>query len=126
VAAPCARPTALVSAGNRLPGVPKSDAYATLRWGEDLGLHASINAQYVGDVPTNDLNTVAAPSYTIFGADTGYGVELTHYRVNGFLRVNNLLNRHYVGSVIVDDSNSRYFEPGSGFDVLAGVTVLFK
>jgi hypothetical protein len=26
----------------------------------------------------------------------------------------------------VDDSNSRYFEPGSGFDVLAGVSVVFK
>jgi iron complex outermembrane receptor protein len=53
-------------------------------------------------------------------------VELQHYKVNGFVRINNLLNRHYVGSVIVDDSNSRYFEPGSGLDVLAGVSVVFK
>ena len=97
-----------------------------LRWGEDLGLHASVNAQYVSDVATNDVNSVFAPAYTIFGADTGYGVELQHYRVNGFVRINNLLNRHYVGSVIVDDSNGRYFEPGSGFDVLAGVSVVFK
>jgi iron complex outermembrane receptor protein len=126
VAAPCAHPTAVVPAGNRLPGVPKNDAYAAFRWGEDLGLHASVNAQYVSDVATNDLNSVFAPAYTIFGADTGYGVDLRHYKVNGFVRINNLLNRHYVGSVIVDDSNSRYFEPGSGFDVLAGVSVVFK
>jgi iron complex outermembrane receptor protein len=126
VAAPCARPTALVPVGNRLPGVPKNNAFATLRWGEDLGLHASVNAQYVSDVPTNDLNSVAAPSYTIFGADAGYGIDLQHYRLNGFARINNLFNRHYVGSVIVDDSNSRYFEPGSGFAVLAGVSVVFK
>jgi iron complex outermembrane recepter protein len=126
VAAPCARPTALVSTGNRLPGVPKNNAYATLRWGEDLGLHASVNLQYVSAVATNDLNTVAAPAYTVVGADTGYGTDLSHYRVSGFFRVNNLLNRHYVGSVIVDDSNSRYFEPGSGFALLAGVSVVFK
>src|SRR3569833_747132 len=125
IAAPCARPTVLVSAGNRLPGVPKNNAYATVRWGEDLGLHASMNVQYVSDVPTNDLNTVAAPAYTIVGADTGYGVDLTHYRVSGFLRINNLLYRHYVGSVIVDDNNSRYFEPGSVFALLAGVCVVF-
>jgi iron complex outermembrane receptor protein len=126
VAAPCARPTVPIPAGNRLPGVPKNDAYAALRWGEDLGLHASANAQYVSAVATNDVNSVFAPAYTIFGVDTGYGVELQHYRVNGFVRINNLLNRHYVGSVIVDDSNGRYFEPGSGFDVLAGVSVVFK
>jgi iron complex outermembrane recepter protein len=126
VAAPCPRPTSGVPAGNRLPGVPKNNAYASVRWGEDLGLHASVNVQYVGDIPTNDLNTVAAPAYTLVGADTGYGAELQHFRVNGFLRINNLLNRHYVGSVIVDDSNSRYFEPGSGFALLAGVSVVFK
>jgi iron complex outermembrane receptor protein len=126
VAAPCARPTSQVQAGNRLPGVPRNDAYASMRWGEDLRWHAAVNAQYLSAVPTNDLNTVAAPAYTIFGADTGYGAELRHYRLNGFVRINNLLDRHYVGSVIVDDSNGRYFEPGSGFDVLAGVSVVFK
>ena len=126
VAAPCPRPTALVPAGNRLPGVPKNNAFATLRWGEDLGLHASVNAQYVSNIPTNDLNSVAAPSYTLFGADAGYGIDLQHYRMNGFVRINNFFNRRYVGSVIVDDSNSRYFEPGSGFAVLAGVSVVFK
>jgi iron complex outermembrane receptor protein len=126
IAAPCAHPTALVSAGNRLPGVPKSDAFAALRWGEDLGLHAAVNAQYAGNVATNDLNTVLAPSYTIFGADAGYGFETQRSRVSTFLRINNLLNRHYVGSVIVDDSNSRYFEPGPGFDVMVGFSVVFK
>lgn len=125
-ATPCARPTALVATGNRLPGVPKNDAYAAVRWGEDLGVRASVNAQYLSDVETNDLNTIAAPAYSIFGADFGYGVELSHYRVNGFLRINNLFNRHYVGSVIVDDGNSRYFEPGSGFYLLGGVSVVFK
>jgi iron complex outermembrane receptor protein len=73
-----------------------------------------------------DLNTIAAPAYALFGADVGYGLDLKYSRLNGFLRVNNLLNRHYVGSVIVDDGNSRYFEPGAGFAVLAGVSVVFN
>jgi iron complex outermembrane receptor protein len=126
VGSPCVAPTALIPAGNRLPGVPKHDAYATVRWGEQLGLHASVSAQYLSNVMANDQNTFAAPSYTVVGADAGYGVELHHYQVNGFLRVNNLLDRHYIGSVIVDDSNTRYFEPGPGFYLLAGVSVVFK
>jgi iron complex outermembrane recepter protein len=126
VGTPCARPTSLIPAGNRLPGVPKHDGYAVLRWGEQVGMHASVNAQYLSTVATNDLNTVLAPGYTIFGADTGYGVDLAHYQVNGFVRLNNFLNRHYVGSIIVDDGNGRYFEPGPGFAVLAGVSVVFR
>ena len=128
VAAPCAHPTALVSAGNRLPGVPKSDAYTSVKWGEELGIHAAVNAQYASNTMANDQNTASgrAPGYVIFGAAAGYGFDSRLYRVSGFLRVNNLLDRHYVGSVIVDDSNSRYFEPGPGIDAMVGVTVVFK
>jgi iron complex outermembrane recepter protein len=126
VAAPCAKPTVLVDAGNRLPGVPKHNVYATLRWGQESGWHASVSSQYVTDVAVNDVNSVFAPAYGLMGLDGGYGVELSSLRLNAFLRLNNLLNRHYVGSIIVDDGNSRYFEPGPGFNVLGGVSVTFK
>ncbi len=126
VAAPCATPTVRVPVGSRLPGVPKNNVYTTVRWGGDLGWRASANAQYVSGVPVNDVNSVIAPSYSIFGVDGGYAVELRDFRVSGFVRLNNLLNRRYVGSVIVDDGNSRYFEPGPGFNILGGVTVTVK
>jgi iron complex outermembrane receptor protein len=126
VAAPCAVPTVLVGAGNRLPGVPKNNVYAQLRWGEDLGWHASASAQYVSNVAVNDVNSVFAPAYAVAGLDGGYGVELNRFKVNAFLRINNLLNRRYVGSVIVDDGNSRYFEPGPGFNVLGGFSVAMQ
>jgi iron complex outermembrane receptor protein len=126
VAAPCATPTVPVAAGNRLPGVPKHNAYASLRWGQDLGWHASASAQYITDVAVNDVNSVFAPAYALTGLDGGYGVELNQFKVNAFLRINNLLNRRYVGSVIVDDGNGRYFEPGPGFNILGGFSVTMK
>lgn len=126
VAAPCAVPTVLVGAGSRLPGVPKHNVYAQLRWGEDLGWHASASAQYVSNVAVNDVNSVFAPAYAVAGLDGGYGIELNQFKINAFLRINNLLNRRYVGSVIVDDGNSRYFEPGPGFNILGGFSVAMK
>jgi len=51
---------------------------------------------------------------------------LRQFKVNTFLRLNNLLNRRYVGSVIVDEGNGRYFEPGPGFNVLGGFSVTMK
>jgi len=126
VAAPCAIPTVLVTAGNRLPGVPKNNVYAQLRWGAEVGWHASASAQYVSNVAVNDVNSVYAPAYAVAGLDGGYGVELNQFKFNAFLRLNNPLNRRYVGSVIVDDGNSRYFEPGPGFNVLGGFSVTMK
>ncbi len=126
VAAPCATPTVRVPAGSRLPGVPKNNLYASVRWGGDLGWRAGANAQYVSGVPVNDGNSVIASSYSIVGLDGGYAVELRSFRVSGFVRINNLLNRRYVGSVIVDDGNSRYFEPAPGFNLLGGVTVTVR
>lgn len=126
LAAPCPTPTLLVGAGSRLPGVPKHNVYAVLRWGRDSGWHASVSGQYVTDVAVNDVNSVFAPAYGLVGVDAGYGMELGSGKLNAFLRVNNLLNRRYIGSVIVDDGNSRYFEPGPGFAVLGGVSVTLK
>jgi iron complex outermembrane receptor protein len=51
VAAPCAKPTVHVASGNRLPGVPKNNLYAVLRWGGDLGWRAGVNGQYVSAAP---------------------------------------------------------------------------
>ena len=126
VAAPCAKPIVPVVAGSRLPGVPKSNVYGTVHWGGEVGWHASASAQFMSGVPVNDVNSVFAPAYTLVGIDGGYVFELSSVRVSTFARINNLLNRNYVGSVIVDDGNSRYFEPGPGFSVLGGVNVTFK
>ena len=126
VGAPCPTPTLPVAAGNRLPGVPKNTVYAQLRWGADPGWHASANAQYVSNVAVNDTNSVYAPAYALAALDGGYGIELRQFKVNAFLRLNNLLNRRYVGSVIVDEGNGRYFEPGPGFNVLGGFSVTMK
>lgn len=122
VTTPCATPTALVLAGNRLPGTPKSDLYAAVRYARETGWHGAVTGQYVTSVAVNDENTVLAPPYPVFSVEGGYLAQLHRVRLDGFLRINNVLDRHYVGSVIVDDGNSRYFEPGPGFSLLAGVS----
>jgi iron complex outermembrane receptor protein len=38
-----------------------------------------------------------------------------------FLRIDNLLDRDYIGSVIVNEANGRYFEPAPGRSLLAGI-----
>jgi iron complex outermembrane receptor protein len=80
----------------------------------------------VSGVAVNDLNTVSAPGYGVVGLNGGYGMDLRTMQLSAFVRVNNALSRHYVGSIIVNDGNGRFFEPGPGFNWLAGVSVSLK
>jgi iron complex outermembrane receptor protein len=123
---PCPIATVLVPAGNRLPGTPRSDLYAAVRYGQETGWHSAVAGQYVSSVAVNDMNTVLTPAYAIVSVEGGYSRDLHRVRLNGFLRLNNVADRHYGGSVIVDDSNRRYFEPGPGFAMLGGIDVTFK
>ena len=125
-AAPCSVPSVLVPAGSRLPGVPKNDAFATLHYGHEAGMQYALDAQLVSTVAVNDVNSVFAAGYALFGVSAGWAAPFSSGRWNVFVRLNNLFNRRYVGSVIVDDSNSRYFESAAPFNVLLGGALTWK
>jgi iron complex outermembrane recepter protein len=125
-AAPCSVPSVLVPAGNRLPGVPKNDAFATLHYGHESGAQFALDAQLLSTVAVNDANSVFAAGYAVFGVSAGWAAPFSRGNWSAFLRVNNLFNRRYVGSVIVDDSNSRYFESAAPFNVLVGGAFTWK
>ena len=44
------------------------------------------------------------------------------WTLRAFVRVNNVTDRDYVGSVIVGDTNGRFFEPAPGRNVFAGAS----
>jgi len=118
---PCTTPDTPVAAGARIPGIPRSDLHAGVRWGGEHGWHAGAAGDYLGAVVVNDLGTDRAPAYFVAAADVGYAFELDAGRLDAFGRVDNLFDRHYAGSVIVNDANGRYFEPAPGRAFMLGV-----
>jgi len=121
-------PPLLIPAGSRLPGVPQSNAYVELAWARPdwYGISAAIEGQYAGKVYVNDRNTDAAPSYAIANVRVGFEQAAGAWTFREFVRVNNLFDRNYVGSVIVGDTNGRFFEPSARRNALAGLTVNAK
>ena len=117
-------PPVPIPAGARLPGVPQANAYAELAWvrPEWYGFSAALEAQYGGKIYVNDRNIDAAPSYTVFNLRAGFEQAVAAWTLREFVRVNNVGDRNYVGSVIVGDTNSRFFEPSAGRNYLIGVS----
>ncbi len=116
-----------VNAGSKLPGVAENNLFAELVWKHPgSGFHAGVEGIARSKVYVEDTNTrQAAPGYAIanlrFGVDRQYGA----LKLGTFLRLNNLFDRQYVGSVIVGDSNLRFYEAAPGFNWLAGVSARY-
>ena len=109
-------PAVTVRSGTPLPGVPPVTAYAELAWAPSgwAGFTAAIEAQHNGRVTVNDQGSDAAPAYSVVNARIGLERRIGGVRLRGFVRGNNLFDRRYAGSVIVGDTNGRYFEPAPG------------
>ena len=107
-------------AGNRLPGTARQSLFAALAWAAPQGWRAALEARYLSRVYVNDLNSDAAPGYAIASATAGYLLRTERWRLSAFVRGDNLFDRRYVGSVIVNEGNSRFFEPAPGRTWLAG------
>jgi iron complex outermembrane receptor protein len=117
-------PPVEVPAGARLPGVPPQQAFGVVTWtpGGFHGFSAAAEVQHVGRVYANDRNTASAPAYTIGNARVSFTQTSGKVRFTEYVRVNNIADVSYIGSVIVGDTNGRYFEPAPGRNWFAGVT----
>ncbi len=126
-ATPCTAATQVsIPAGNRIPGIARGALFAGLNWAPALGLRGGVEARYLTRVVVNDANSDAASAFAVASANVGYVMGLGAWELNGFARVDNLLDRQYAGSVIVNEGNSRFFEPAPGRTWLAGVSATLK
>lgn len=109
---PCA--PSVVPAGNRIPGTAQSVSAAELAWQPLRGWRGGIEVRRSGRVFVNDANNDAAPSYTTVAVHGGYVFNAGGWDLAASARIDNLTDRRYAGSVIVNEGNSRFFEPAPG------------
>lgn len=116
---------ALVDAGSRLPGVAAHTLFGELVWRDPgSGVYAGVEGIARGKVYVEDSNTLqAAPGYAIANLKAGIERRLGPLKVGAFARLDNVFDRQYVGSVIVGDTNGRFYESAPGRNWLAGVSL---
>jgi iron complex outermembrane receptor protein len=113
-------------AGNRIPGIPRTTAYAELAWSRrPWGLETALELRHVGRILVDDANSDSAPASTVFNLRASLAQRLDRWTLREFVRVDNLGDRRYAGSVIVNAGFGRYFEPAPGRTWLVGVSAAY-
>jgi iron complex outermembrane recepter protein len=112
--------------GRRLPGIPP-------QW-VDLVFHGrpgagrawiDVEMQHASGYPVDDTLSIRTSPWTTLAARAGWRGTVGGVAVAPFLAVNNLLDRRYVSSVVINATRGRYYEPAPGRNFYAGLSVAF-
>jgi iron complex outermembrane receptor protein len=117
-----------VVAGSRLPGVSNASLYGELGWKDEGGrIGGALESFVSANTYPDDANQAhPAPGYAVFNVRVQSAQQLDGWRLKQFIRLNNLFGRKYVGSVIVGDSNQRYYEAAPARNWIAGVSAQYS
>ena len=126
--------TVSVASGNKLPGIPQSFLFSELLWtgqkmdsgkkGSALGSQAGIEFTQAGRLYANDINTASADGYATLNLKASHGWAIGSGSLTTYARIDNLTDERYVGSVIVNQAASQFYEPAPGRNWTLGLRLV--
>ena len=116
-----------VNAGNTIPGTYKQQLYAEVSWKyPELNFKTALEGRANSKVFINDINSGSAPGYTVFNIRGGFEQQLSNWKVSEYLRIENILDRSYIGAVRVNDNSNRNYEAAAGRNWLMGLSASYR
>ena len=110
--------------GLRVPGVPAHQFHFTLYGETPSGWNTHIVLEAASKMWANNANTVQSDSYLVFDLYlTHENWQLEHVKLQPFVGIQNVLDRQYVRSLVVNAFGSRYFEPAQRRSIQAGIGI---
>ena len=120
--------------GNSLPGIPNKQIFSSIAWSHKgfqptatkhlPGAEASLDWVGRSVMWANDTNdsASAASGYSIFNARFKQRFEVGSTQLEAYAGINNITDQKTIGSVIINQSSSQYFEPGLPRNWVVGLT----
>jgi iron complex outermembrane receptor protein len=116
--------TSSVASGNKIPGIPQHFLFSELLWSsqsldgakrsKNLGSQAGVELTQTGRLYANDTNTASADGYATLNLKASHGWAMGAGSLTAYARIDNLTDERYVGSVIVNQAASQFYEPAPG------------
>ena len=124
-----------VREGFKIPGIPQYFNFAELLWSSQTlpvpgaapgrlstGTKVALEMVRAGRLYANDINSEAAQAYAVVNlmASQSWHVAAKSH-LAAYARIDNLSDKHFVGSVIVNQSAAKYYEPAPGRNWILGL-----
>lgn len=118
-----------VKDGKDMPGIPKYRFFGDLSW-RSVGWASKPNTTFseaglevtaVGKTWVDSPNTAQADSYELLNLKASHHIKMGNGMLSVIARLDNVTDEKYVGSVVVDQSQSRFYEPGAPRNWLLGL-----
>jgi iron complex outermembrane recepter protein len=125
-------PPVVVPSGNVLPGVARQVFYGEAIWRyKPLGFHAGVEYRATSKIYVNEANSDAAAGFNVTNLRAGFQQQFAGdgqrgWRLSEFVRLDNVTDRNYIGSVIVAEARGRYFEPAVRRNYLLGLSAAYS
>ena len=109
-----------VADGNAVPAIPDQQVYASLTWTQHArtvgvpgqsGTEVSLDWFARSQIWANDQNTAAAAGQGVLNLRVRQPIPLGPVKAELFAALNNLTDRAYSGSVIVNQAQRQFYEP---------------
>ncbi len=123
-----------IANGNKIPGIPQHTLFSELVWSSQavtlakrksaLGTRAGIELLSAGRIYANDTNTASADGYTTLNLKASHGWTLGKGCLTAYGRIDNVTDQRYVGSVIVNQASSQFYEPAPGINWTLGLRLM--
>ncbi|WP_198674840.1 TonB-dependent receptor family protein [Rhodoferax ferrireducens] len=123
-----------VASGNKIPGIPQSFLFSELLWtgqpmtgskkDRGLGTQAGLEFTQAGRLYANDTNTASADGYYTVNLKASHGWAVGAGSLTAYARIDNLSDERYVGSVIVNQALSQFYEPAPGRNWTLGMRLV--
>src|SRR5581483_9382644 len=116
----------IVREGNAVPGVPTFTAYGELSWAyTPWGFNTGVEVRWQGKTYVNDINSESAGAFTVVNLRAGLEQRTARLRIAEYVRVDNVFDEKYIGGVIVNDGNGRYYAPAPTATLFVGASVSY-
>ncbi len=107
--------------GNELPGIPKHNGFAELRYRDGRGLTGGVEVQSVGEFYVNDANTETNPAYRVVNLRAGWERAVGATQLSPFVAVNNVFGEEYSSQTQINAALGRFFNPLPAVNYTAGL-----